>query len=328
MRKPIPQQGQKIGVGLFGENGHQIAAQLMHDARFQLVAHARMSPRSLPPAVLQSRSIAKVENLGELLANPAVQLVSLCSPRRADQAAQAMECLRAGRHVLAEKPCAMTLPDLDRLIDTAVTTGLVFREMANDIGWRQPYLAMRRAVESGRLGRVIQVLAQKSYPMHSGRSDDEDVDGGLLLQCASHTLRMIEQVAGLPIESIDAIEATGAENVSGLRIAASMMMRLGNGALGTAVANYLNPGGFGLWGNEHLRVFGTHGMAEITDGGQHSRLYTASGDAGPLQQAEPDKDQLELLAEEIVGGISRQALELQLHPTRMAILARNAARAQ
>ena len=327
MMNPNPQQQQKIGVGLFGENGHQIAARLMHDSNFRVVAHAQMSARSLPPAALEDASIAKVESLADLLANPAVRLVSLCSPRRADQAAQAMECLQAGRHVLAEKPCAMTLPDLDRLMDAAVKSGLVFREMANDLGWQQPYLAMRRLVESGGLGRVIQVLAQKSYPMHAGRPDDENVDGGLLLQCASHTLRMIEQVAGQPIESIYAMETTRAENGTGLRIAASMMMRLGGGALGTAVANYLNPHGFGLWGNEHLRVFGTHGMAEITDGGQRSRWYTASGDAGPLQQVEPGKDQLDLLAEEIGGGISRPALELQLHPTRMAILAQNAARA-
>ncbi len=326
MINPNLRQGQKIGVGLFGENGHQIAASLMHDSNFRLVAHAQMSVRGLPPAALEDASVAKVESLEDLLANPAVRLVSLCSPRRADQAAQAIKCLQAGRHVLAEKPCAMTLPDLDRLINAAVELGLVFREMANDIGWQQPYLALRRMVESGRLGRVIQVLAQKSYPMHAGRPDDEDVDGGLLLQCASHTLRMIEQVAGLPVESIYAIETTRAENGTGLRIAASLMMRLGGGALGTAVANYLNPRGFGLWGNEHLRIFGTQGMAEITDGGQRTRWYTAGGDAGPLEQVEPGKDQLDLLAEEIVSGISRQALELQLHPTRMAILARNAGR--
>ena len=318
-------QAMKMGVGLYGDYGHQIAGKLVDHPHFYLAGYSHIAAGSLPPGLLRSSTGMAAESLDELLKNPAVKLVSLCSSRRADQAMLAMQCLHAGRHVLAEKPCAMNPAELDMLMTTALEARLVLREMANDIGWQQPYLALRRVIESGRIGTVLQVFVQKSYPMHGGRPDDEETDGGLMLQCAGHCLRMIEQVAGKRIEFIDGVEICRPGQSSGLRIAASLMMRLECGATAAAVANYLNPPAFGLWGNEHLRVFGSDGMVEIIDGGQYTRLY-ANGTVSALLQDEPGKDQLDLLVEEIQRGINRDDLERQLHPTRMAMAARVAAR--
>jgi hypothetical protein len=81
-------------------------------------------------------------------------------------------------------------------------------------------------------------------------------------------------VGRVRIKEISAIETSLGNPVpnGGLRMASSMYMKFENGGIGNAVINYLNPEGFGLWGNEHLRIFGSLGFVECTDGGTRTRL--------------------------------------------------------
>ena len=66
--------------------------------------------------------------LDELLADPQVEIISLCSPRRADQARDAIRCLKAGKHVYAEKPAALTEWKLDEILTAAKESGREFHE--------------------------------------------------------------------------------------------------------------------------------------------------------------------------------------------------------
>src|SRR5687767_4807116 len=96
----------KLGVAVYGINGHQIHRQLEGHEHAQLVATAAFDADKLTPAQREDPAIRHYSSLFELLKDTRVELVSLCSPRRADQAADAITCLKAGRHVYAEKPCA------------------------------------------------------------------------------------------------------------------------------------------------------------------------------------------------------------------------------
>ena len=55
-------------------------------------------------------------------------------------------------------------------------------------------------------------------------------------------------------------------------------MTLNNGGVASACINYLNPKGFGLWGNESVRIFGTEGMLELFDGARKTHIYTNNAD--------------------------------------------------
>jgi predicted dehydrogenase len=46
------------------------------------------------------------------------------SPLRSEQAGHAIACMKGGKHVYAEKPCAMTEADLDAIIATSRETGM------------------------------------------------------------------------------------------------------------------------------------------------------------------------------------------------------------
>jgi predicted dehydrogenase len=314
----------KINIGLYGTNGHQIHHTLMDHPTGRCVATAAFPKSALPEPLQDDPEIRHYETLDDMLRDERVDLVSLCSPRRRDQAEEAIRALEAGKHVYAEKPCAMTEEDLDALLAAAERTGQTFHEMAGT-AFTQPYLAMRKQVRAGTLGRIIHVLAQKSYPYHDRRPQDEDVDGGLVMQVGVHALRFVEHVAGLKVRTIRAVETgLGNPRPGGLRMATSMMMTLENGGVASVLCNYLNPPAFGLWGNETLRIFGTQGFIEAVDGGTRTRCVLNDEDRGPLEiEEEGGRDYLDLYLDALLGRQPMPlSLEDEVHPTRMVIRAK------
>lgn len=314
-----------IRVGLYGLNGHQIHAHLVGHSHARLVAIAGFSRESLPEALRDDPTIRVHQDLASLLNDDAVQLVSLCSPLRRDQAGHAIATMEAGKHVYAEKPCAISEAELDSIIEAADRTGMKFREMAGT-AFEEPYRTMREIVAAGTLGTVIQVYAQKSYPWHDKRPADEAVDGGLIAQNAIHAVRFVEHVAAVRVADVVAQDTTlGDPAGSGGRMASTLMMRLENGGLATIVANYLNPRGIGRWGNEELRIWGTDGMLESTDGGTRTRLVVGQQDRGPVPTGR-SLDYFDLMVDELRGaGTMPLTLEAELHPTRVVIRARASA---
>ncbi len=265
-----------IRIGLYGANGHQLPfdEQARPCERARVVAVADYA-RDVP------EDIRRCDGLEALLADPEVDLISLCSARRIEQAQQAVQCLEAGKHVLAEKPCAFDVETLEEILNAARRCGRAFREMAAT-ELTPPVQAIRRLVDGGALGTVVHAQAHKSYPWHLRRPQDSAVDGGLVRQVGIHAVRLIHGGTGLRIKSIRGL-STGLGNPTkgGIQMAAAFALELENGAVGSINLNYLNPPCFGrwrdtdraIWGNDQLRVFGTGGMAETVDGYSRSTLY-------------------------------------------------------
>ena len=97
-----------LRIGLYGTNGHQMHRALTrpHPWPAAPTAVAGFPADAVDALRADGAACAVVPDLPALLARDDVDLVSLCSPRRADQAADAIACLRAGKHVYAEKPAA------------------------------------------------------------------------------------------------------------------------------------------------------------------------------------------------------------------------------
>lgn len=313
----------KLKIGLYGTNGHQITRQLRDHPRAELAATA-----CFPASARKQLDVPHYDSLDAMLDDERVQLVSLCSPRRRDQARETVRCLGAGKHAYAEKPCALTEEDLDAMRAAAAEARLEFHEMAGT-AFVQPYLAMRDLVRAGTIGTVVQVLTQKSYPYHNRRPQDENVDGGLLCQAGIHAFRFIEHVACQPIAEVKAFETQlGNPGTGELRMAASYMMHLENGGLASMVANYLNQPGFGSWGNETLRVFGTLGFVEAVDGGARTRLVVGKEDRGKLDLSARGRDYFDFVVDKILDGTPMPlTLDEELHPARMIIRAKTSAMA-
>lgn len=313
----------KIGVGLYGTRAHQIHEELVNHPLAQLVAVAAFD-KSLPSPLKEDKSIVRYDTLEQLVADERVELVSLCSPVRRKQAQEAIFCIKGGKHVYAEKPCAMTEEELNELIEVSRTTGKHFHEMAGT-AFEQPYLAMRKIVQDGIIGTVVQVFAQKSYPYTDRRPQDEDVDGGLLMQVGIHAFRYVEHVAGQKILDAKAFETQlGNPKDGNLRMAAGVLLKLENGGIATVIANYLNQPGFCSWGNEHLRIFGTKGFVESVDAGSRTRLVVGDKDMGAINIPTSDiKSYFDMYIDSLLGKADMPlSLEDELHPTLMVIRAK------
>jgi predicted dehydrogenase len=142
--------------------------------------------------------------------------------------------------------------------------------------------AMRRLVDDGHLGEVIQVYAQKSYPYHDGRPQDRGIDGGLIRQAGIHAVRFIQRSTGLRARRVSATDTCLGNPEDGeLQMAASVWLELDGGAIGVLALNYLNPRGIGYWGNDQCRIHGTAGMVEAVDGFQRRRMVL--GESAPQQ---------------------------------------------
>jgi predicted dehydrogenase len=310
----------KLGIGLYGTNGHQIEKLLAAHPRARLVAVAAFGDRPIPG---ECGKVARYETLEELLADEQVEMVSLCSPRRADQATDAVKCLLAGRHVYGEKPSALREEDLDRIIATVTQTGFRYHEMGG-FALEQPYLAMRDCIRSGAIGEVVQVFVQKSYPWAVWRPKDEAIDGGLAKQVGIYPLRFIEQVAGLKATSVEIRETRLGNDHAGsvCRRAVSMLMTLENGGVASAICNYLNPAGHIVWGYEILRVFGTAGIVESNSLDGTARLLKSGAAPEALDISTTAPSSLDMMIDSLLDGTPMPiSLTEELSPTRSVVRA-------
>lgn len=316
----------KIRIGLYGSNGHQILRRLENHPAAELVAVAGLSVsamESLPSGV------RIYEGLEAMLDDPGIDLVSLCSPMRSSQGTDAIACLKAGKHVYAEKPGALSEQELESILQTARETGKEFHEMADSVFY-EPYWSVRKLVRSGKLGKVVQVYVQKSYPLRPWvRPQDEDTDGGLIRWVGIHGIRYLEHITGLKVEDVRVFQTHlgNKDPDRGLFTASSWAMTLENGGVATMCANYLNPKSFPIWGNEAVRVFGTEGMVEITDGGTHTHWYASQEDMGPVDVSNSDcKDFFDCYMAHLRHGEPMPMdLEEELHPLRVVLRAFEAA---
>jgi len=311
----------KTRIALYGTNGHQITNHLVNHPIAELVAVGAFGDAELPDGV---GDVMRYDDLDALLADERVGLVSLCSPLRSEQATHAIACMEAGKHVYAEKPCAMTEADLDAIIATSRATGMQFHEMAAT-AFEQPYKAMREVVQSGAIGEVVQVLAQKSYPWYPERPADENIDGGLARQVGVYIGRFVEHVAGVKIASIGLEETRLGNDAPGseCRRAASFLMTLDNGGVASGICNYLNALKARIWGYETLQIFGTNGIVESSSEGPVARIILDGEEPEMLDLSEPPSDYFDMFIASIRGGNEMPiGIEEELSPTRWVIRAK------
>jgi predicted dehydrogenase len=175
-------------------------------------------------------------DLRGLLARPDVHLVILATPSGMHPD-QAVEAARAGKHVVTEKPLAITLDGADRMIgaarESAVALACVFQNR-----FHRDALRLKRAVEVGVLGRPLIANAfvhwhrDRGYYAASGgwRGTYELDGGGALMNQSIHTIDLLQWVMG-PVESVSAYTSTLVHPIEA-EDTASAALRYTSGALG------------------------------------------------------------------------------------------------
>src|SRR5256885_4815630 len=147
----MPSKPESIGIGALGAGGFGLFAlqQFTQIPGVQLVAMAA-THREAAFAMTQRFGIPDPMDIDELLARDDVNLVYIATPPFLHHA-QAMKALRAGKHVICEKPLALTIAEADEMLAEAQERGLLV--LANLMQRYNPlYDAVAALIESKVLG--------------------------------------------------------------------------------------------------------------------------------------------------------------------------------
>lgn len=177
----------------------------------------------------------------DMLKSADADAVAICTPSGL-HAAQGISAAKAGKHVITEKPMAITLEQADGLVqacdDADVRLFVVKQNRLNP-----SVQLLKRAVDKNRFGRIYLANTtvrwnrpQEYYDSASWRGTWE-FDGGAFLNQASHYVDLIQWLVG-PVESVVAKTATQARKIeaedSGVAV-----LRFRSGALGVIEVNVL-----------------------------------------------------------------------------------------
>lgn len=183
-------------------------------------------------------SVPGFTSIGELLAQPDIDVITVLTPSgmHADLAVQAA---RAGRHIVVEKPMALTLEDADRMIAAADAAGVrLFVVKQNR--FNVPVVKARQALDAGRLGQLVLGTVrvrwcrdQKYYAQDAWRGTWAQ-DGGVIANQASHHVDMLGWFMG-PVESVHARGATALVDIQ-TEDTCVATVKFRNGALGVIEA--------------------------------------------------------------------------------------------
>ncbi len=141
-------------------------------------------------------------SLEAALADPDVQVVYVATPVFL-HATQTIQSLRAGKHVLCEKPMAMNEGEARRMVDTAAETGKLFG-VAYYRRFYPKILRAKHLIEAGAIGKpVFAELTNHMWFDGSGNRgwlfDPAKAGGGPLLDIASHRIDVLNFLFGKPL---------------------------------------------------------------------------------------------------------------------------------
>ena len=243
----------------------------------------------------KARAYASYE---ELLADPEIDAVSICTANIA-HAEMAIAALRAGKHVLCEKPMATTLEDCERMVKAAKESGKVLM-----IGQNQrlaaAHVKAKELLEAGAIGRLISFTTAfrhggpETWTVDPGANtwffDKSRAVMGAMADLGIHKTDLIQFLTGQKVVQVQAHLATLDKKYAdgspiGVDDNAICIYTLEGGAVGTMTASWTD-----YCGEDNSTVlFGTEGVMRIYEDPAHSVVLNRRG--GGTEYYDVDKIQ-------------------------------------
>jgi predicted dehydrogenase len=170
---------------------------------------------------------------------------------------QAKVCLEHRRHVLVEKPPALTYAQGKLLADLATGTGRPCLIVGSQRRYEQAYLYARQVIKSGELGEVVSIdsIVSRSWDLVQGWRADPARGGGVLWDYAWHSIDTILFLIERKPLSVDATLSCMGNGPLGTH--ASVLIRFEGNLAVTLTANLGAPR-HAVY--ERLQIWGTRGM--------------------------------------------------------------------
>lgn len=194
-------------------------------------------------------------DLDAALADPAIDAVYISSTNE-KHFPQAMAAIAAGKHVLCEKPLAMTLDDACNMVSVAEKAGVTFATN-HHLRCSGSHRTMRDLVSSGRIGRVLsmRIFHAVHLPAHlqGWRINDASAGGGVIPDITVHDADVARFILGEDPQTVVA-QMTASGMGEGVEDSAMSVWTMPSGAMVMSHESFTHP-----FAGSGLEVHGTEG---------------------------------------------------------------------
>ena len=262
----------KVALGLIGYDGHpeEILRPLADfpDVELVAVADAGSDARAIEntlrnPLAAKARRYA---DYPEMLRRERLDCVAICN-HDGGRAAAILACAERGLNLIAEKPLAINRRDLDAVI-RSVESHRVKAGMLLPMRFEPPYRGMKQVVDSGEIGEVSQIDAQKSYQLdvRPEWQKHRATYGSTILWIGIHMIDLMSFTSGRKFTQAASFQGrVGFPELGDMETVTATIFRLENGGTATLRMDYLRPAAVKGHGDDRLRLAGSKGIVEYQE---------------------------------------------------------------
>jgi predicted dehydrogenase len=211
-----------LGTAILGSGAIGVVhagAYLRHSSRCEVRAVCDIFPEKARDLIdkKELKNAAACKDMDEVLAWKDIDLVSVCLPPGA-HAEAVIKALKAGKHVLCEKPMAVSLEECDAMIRAAEESGKFLSVMAN-FRFKTPFRKVKQLLGEGIAGRVLHATVNSLWWRGANyydlwwRGTWKSEAGGCLINHAVHHLDVLLWMLGRP-DRVTSIIANAAHDNS------------------------------------------------------------------------------------------------------------------
>ncbi|MCL5256584.1 MAG: Gfo/Idh/MocA family oxidoreductase [Chloroflexi bacterium] len=250
----------KAGVGIIGS---QFVSDL-HAEAFRHVHNAEVLAVASPNAehaqgLAQRHGIPNVfTDYHDILGMPEIDIVVIGIPNYLHKQV-CVDAARAGKHVICEKPLAMTLEECDEMIAECRTNGVKLM-YAEELCFAPKYVRAKIMADEGALGKIYMLRqSEKHFGPHSAWFwDVKRSGGGSLLDLGCHAIAFMRWVMGkMPVKSVSATLGTYVHADKTVADDNSIaILTFEDGTVAVAEGSYDKRGGV----DDKLEIYGSEGV--------------------------------------------------------------------
>jgi phthalate 4,5-cis-dihydrodiol dehydrogenase len=201
----VPGKRLSLGIAGLGNAGHAVLRDLDKVAGVDLVAVADVRPQALETVQRENGAVCTYEGVAEMCGSEKIDTVWIATPTEfhTDHVITALE---RGKHVICEKPMALSLDDCDRVIEAEEKNKLIL--LMHSKAMDPPIVKMREVIAGGELGRVIQIntWSYKGWLKSARLASEVDSSkgGGVLFRQGPHQVDIVRALCGGKVRSVRA----------------------------------------------------------------------------------------------------------------------------
>lgn len=189
-----------IGFDGMGSGYHYDVAKDRKDVHEDLAPVAVYDVRQSQRDLAVERGLIAYDNLENFLANNEIDVVVVATPNQF-HCELTCKALEAGKHVVCEKPAAMSPAEFQTMVDTSKRTGKLLFVHQNR-RFDRDFMLVKHAIETGRLGKVFNIESKFCGGKMDGWRSFKDHGGGILYDWGVHLIDQMVYLIDEPVKSV------------------------------------------------------------------------------------------------------------------------------